>query len=272
MKNIIKKSVNSVLNPVGLTLVQNKVLKQSNHGLVMDREVVKLLEQVESAVRSHDLPDLPPRKGRHEIMVKGYNLKIQAFYLAYYLNKTLKVPGAVCEFGVSHGASSALFANEIMETDKHLWLFDSFEGLPKPTEKDVLIDDIAGLGSMEKYQGEMCQPRDRVEGRLRELGFPEARTHIVPGFIEKTSTSAKLPDQVAFAYVDFDFYEPILIGLTLLAPRLHPKGIILVDDYGFFSAGAQTAVDEFVADQKGRFKLTLPPAYAGKFAILTQNN
>ena len=75
---------------------------------------------------------------------------------------------------------------------------------------------------------------------------------------------------MAFAYIDFDFYEPILLALNLMATRLHPKGYMLVDDFGYFSAGAQTAVEEFVEAQKGKFVLTLPPAHAGKFAILSQ--
>jgi hypothetical protein len=46
-----------------------------------------------------------------------------------------------------------------------------------------------------------------------------------------------------------------------------PGGTIIVDDYGHFSAGAQRAVDEFVASNEG-FRLTLPPEWARKFAIL----
>jgi O-methyltransferase len=39
-------------------------------------------------------------------------------------------------------ATSALLANEIRSTERTLWLFDSFKGLGKPSEKDLLIDDI----------------------------------------------------------------------------------------------------------------------------------
>jgi O-methyltransferase len=63
---------------------------------------------------------------------------------------------------------------------------------------------------------------------------------------------------VCFAYVDFDFYEPILTTLRLLRPRMTVGATVIVDDYGFFSAGAKTAVDEFMAEVNGQFELTVP--------------
>jgi O-methyltransferase len=47
-------------------------------------------------------------------------------------------------------------------------------------------------------------------------------------------------------------------------------GYIIVDDYGYFSSGAKTAVDEFIADHSNTFDMTIPPKWAGCFAILTK--
>ena len=49
-------------------------------------------------------------------------------------------------------------------------------------------------------------------------------------------------------YVDFDFYSPISVALRFLNKRLVTGGVIVVDDYGFFSSGAKTAVDEFLKE------------------------
>jgi hypothetical protein len=73
---------------------------------------------------------------------------------------------------------------------------------------------------------------------------------------------------VAFAYVDFDFYEPIEDALEFLDGRMPPGGRIVVDDYGFFSEGAQLAVDQFVARVGARFKFELPLRFAGHFCVL----
>jgi hypothetical protein len=184
------------------------------------------------------------------------------------LHLSLPLDGDLCEFGVAQGATSALLANEIRSGEKKLWLFDSFEGLPKPGPEDVLIDDIYKLGSMQEYAGTMVEGAGQVLGRLKKIAFPMSRVRIVPGFIEDTIRTQPMPDQVCFAYVDMDFYEPIKTALWFLDQRLSGGGYVVVDDYGHFSAGAQKAVDEFVAESGGRYALTLPPDFAGHFAVL----
>ena len=62
-----------------------------------------------------------------------------------------------------------------------------------------------------------------------------------------------MPNKVCFAYLDFDFYEPTLAGLRFLDDKLEIGGHILVDDYGFFSSGAKTAVDEFTKENKNKY-------------------
>lgn len=268
MKTIIKSTVNTVLGTAGLAVVQQETVAKSNRSQVMDHELSRFLADVEEGLRATVLPQLPKRKNRHAIMIDCINFSLQPFFLINYLNEVLNVPGDICEFGCSHGASTALFANEILNTEKHIWIYDSFEGLSKPTEKDVLIHDIANLGSIDRYEGEMAHPKERVLGRLAKVGFPTPRIHTIPGFIEKTAKTGPLPEIVSFAYIDFDFYEPIKIGLELMKERIHPKGVIMVDDYGYFSAGAKTAVDEFIAEQNGKFVLEQIPSWGGKCVVV----
>jgi O-methyltransferase len=130
----------------------------------------------------------------------------EAYFIVQGLAKTKALSGDVCEFGVAQGETSALIANEIQPSNKSLHLFDSFEGLPKPTEKDKLKDDIFSLGSMEAYEGTMSSPEIMVRTRLGSISFPENRTVIHKGFIDKVLKNASnLPQKVSFAYVDFDF-------------------------------------------------------------------
>jgi hypothetical protein len=114
----------------------------------------------------------------------------------------------------------------------------------------------------------MAEDQSQVLWRLRRAQFPLARARIVPGFIDDTIHQPGLPDQVCFAYVDFDFYAPIRTALEFLEPRLSAGGYVVVDDYGHFSAGAQAAVDEFIAQRPGQWTLQKPPGFAGQFAIL----
>ena len=192
----------------------------------------------------------------------------EGLYLIDYLHKVLLLEGDICEFGVAQGATSALLAYEIRDTRKKIWLFDSFEGLPEPSEKDILINDVCGLGSIEAYKGEMACPEDMVRARLSDIGFPPDRINIVPGFLEDTIHNAHLPEKVCFAYIDFALYEPTLIALQYLDKVLVRDGIIGIDDYDFFSKGVKTAVDEFYYSRKGDYDLIFPLKSAGPFCFL----
>lgn len=268
--------INSALIPMGLRLsLANNIeqlvaaQKQSASLLEVAQKHANLIAEVESLVRELLFPDLADGAGRTELLARLYGTNVtEAMYLLQYLHKSLPYAGDVCEFGVAQGRTSALIANEIRSTDKNLWLFDSFQGLPKPTAKDELIDDMFNLQTIENYEGTMACPVDMVEANLRAIQFPSARTRIIPGFVEETFARPDLPANVCFAYLDFDFYEPILITLRFLHERLAPHGYIVVDDYGFFSSGAKTAVDEFVAAHADSYELSLPYKAAGKFCII----
>lgn len=217
------------------------------------------------------LPELDEDEVKLLSRLDGTQLS-EAIYILQSLAKTKSLQGDVCEFGVAQGFTSSLLAYHLTQTTKTLWLFDSFEGLPKPTEKDKLKDDIFNLGSMEAYQGTMKHSQEVVIGHVQETGFPLNRLKIIDGFIEKTIHQPRLPEKVCFAYVDFDFYEPILIALEFLHRTLVPGGIVVVDDYDFFSEGAKLAVDEFFAAHQNDYILDLPIKTAGHFALLTKRS
>lgn len=228
-----------------------------------------LVHEMHDALRATCFPLLPDRPGRKQLMARLLGTGIsQAMYLLNELHCAMDQPGDVCEFGVAQGATSALLANEIRGTDKMLWLYDTFAGLPKPSSKDVLKDDIFNLGSIERYQGEMRCEIEEVRVRLNEIGFPETRFRLQPGLVEQTLQPGIGPGKVCFAYVDFDFYDGITHALNYLHGHLAPGGRIVVDDYDFFSTGAKTAVDEFIVRTHGAYQLVLPQRFAGHFCII----
>jgi O-methyltransferase len=225
--------------------------------------------EIEELYRHFLFPDLPRREGREKLLNELIGTTVsEAVYIVRFLHEALRVPGDVCEFGVAQGATSCILAAEIMSTNRMLWLFDSFEGLPAPGAKDKLIDDVFDLGSMHRYKGTMASPESAVLSRLDAVGFPRERTKVRKGWVDDTLRSGELPHQIAFAYVDFDFYDPIKNALNFLDAHMLPGGRILVDDYGFFSQGAQLAVDEFIAAAGNRFSFETPLPFAGHFCIL----
>lgn len=228
--------------------------------------------EIEELYRHFLFTDLPTREGRGRDLSDLIGTTVsEAIYVIKNLHDGLKVEGDICEFGVAQGATSKLIASEIMTLkDRRFWLFDSFEGLPAPTKEDTLIHDIFNLGSMEKYKGTMASPETEVLSKLAAIKFPNERIRIKKGWVKDTIASGEIPERVAFAYVDFDFYEPIRDALVFLDARMPAGGRIVVDDYGFFSDGAQLAVDEFVKAQNGRYTFELPLPFAGHFCVLNK--
>lgn len=226
--------------------------------------------EIEALYRRFVFPGLPQDPARAEALHNLHGTTVgEGVHIVHYLHRALALQGDICEFGCNEGATSRLLASEIRnEAARRLWLFDSFEGLPAPSAKDRLIDDIAGLGSMALYQGDMRAREEQVRDKLALVPFPPERTRIVKGWLEQTLAGPDLPERVAFAYVDVDFYEPIRDALRFLDARMPAGGFVVVDDYGFFSEGAQLAVDEFVASTGGRWTLHLPVPAAGHFCIL----
>ena len=263
MKKTIKLVANKLLKSKGVTIARI-------HEITFLNEKYKvLIEETESFFREIIFKDLPKNPKRIKLLAQLNGTQIsEVFYILNYLHLSMKLKGDICEFGIANGATSTVLANEIKNTEKKLWLFDSFQGLSKPSKEDKLIKDIFNLGSMGKYEGTMSYKQEEVIQRLNKINFPKNRTEIVPGYIEHSIVQNHLPKKVCFAYVDFDLYNPIRTALEFLDKVLVKGGYIVVDDFGTFSKGAKTAVDEFLTTQKGKYVFNLPYAFAGHFCIL----
>jgi hypothetical protein len=80
---------------------------------------------------------------------------------------------------------------------------------------------------------------------------------------------------VSFAYVDLDLYEPTRVALQFLHHVTSVGGMIMVDDYGYFSTGVKTAVDEFIEEENADerlYELFLPDPRYGQFVMMTRKS
>lgn len=264
----IRQWLRRLLNSVGIDIVR---LEEIN---ALTRRYERLTQQLHAALLELHFGDLPDTPGRVAYLARLAGTDVpEGIHLLAALHRSLANGGDICEFGVAQGATSALIANELAHHARKgvlLWLYDSFEGLPPPTKEDELIDDIMNLGDIGLYAGKMAVPLMHVTARLQEIeGWPKQNTRIVPGFFGAATAADALPERVAFAYVDFDFYRPILDVLTALHDRLVPGSTVMVDDYGHFSSGAQRAVDEFYEHHMEAYTFECGPSYSPAFALLT---
>lgn len=157
------------------------------------------------------------------------------------LNKVLRagVPGDVVEFGCYKGTTSLFLARLLVEykSDKCLWLYDSFDGLP-----DKTVQDDTRLGD-EFKRGELKATKAEVLRNFSHANLP--RPVIKKGWFNDV-TADDVPGQIAFAYYDGDFYESIRDSFAACNGRFAPGAVIVVDDYtNTHLPGAARAVDEW---------------------------
>lgn len=161
----------------------------------------------------------------------------------------LGVPGDVVELGCYRGDTSVRLARLLgrQAPDKKLYVYDSFEGLPA---KSPLDESPAGMQFM---AGELHATKREVIRRLRASGFTEVK--VVKAWFSELS-SADLPVQISFAFLDGDFYRSILDSLQLVWPLLAPGATVIVDDYRSEALpGAARAVDEWLAHHPVKFRV-----------------
>lgn len=168
-----------------------------------------------------------------------------------------KIEGDIVECGVWRGGSMAAVARTLVSLEsfeRHLYLFDTFEGMTRPGARDV---NFTGERAEELYRkrngrgegSDWCRAdEDTVARVLAACGYDESKIHLVKGRVEETIPS-EAPERIAILRLDTDWYESTLHELEHLFPRLARGGILIIDDYGHWR-GAREAADEFFARQK----------------------
>jgi hypothetical protein len=173
-----------------------------------------------------------------------------------------RVPGDIVECGVWRGGSMMAVLRtlrELGETDRAIWLFDTFEGMSPPSDRDV---DHVGFTAHELLRSQ--RPDDpqsiwcrsslpEVRANIARCGYPENRIRFVAGPVEAT-LERELPERIALLRLDTDWYESTRAELHKLFPRLVAGGVLLIDDYGHWQ-GCRRAVDEYFRDQSIRMML-----------------
>ena len=166
------------------------------------------------------------------------------------LSKTKEISGDVVEFGCFVSTTSVFLAKEIEKwnTEKMLWLYDSFEGLPEKSREDE-----NSLGEVFK-KGELLATKKQLIANLRKSGARKM-PKITKGWFSELSKE-QIPNEISFAFLDGDYYLSILDPLNLIWENLESGAIIVVDDYGNQALpGASKAVDEWAKKHNLKVKV-----------------
>ena len=206
------------------------------------------------------MKDAEPRFSEIYEKCRAYTMtsveRLYALYKSVEYIVSADIPGDFAETGVWQGGSCMLIAETLValgERSRRIFLFDTFEGHPKPdAEKDV---DLWGNRAIDEWQRVVGDDNhgkwayvslEDVQANLARTGYPPDRLVFVKGLLEQTVANTPAIGPLALMRLDTDWYASTKAGLEHLYPQLVSGGILIIDDYGHYK-GQQQAVDEYFA-------------------------
>ena len=218
-------------------------------------------------------PEATPEELHTLVEVKPYTMtspeRLWALIQAARYVHLRPIEGDVVECGVWRGGSSmaaALALKSMGDTGRRLWLFDTFEGMSKPSSDDRSIE--SGEPAIDKWMqtktgedaSDWCWASvEDVRANMERTGYPRQQLRMIKGKVEDTlRVPDNIPDRIAILRLDTDWYESTKVELETLFDRLAPGGVLILDDYGTW-AGARKAVDEFFS--------TRPPCFMSRIDV-----
>jgi rfaE bifunctional protein nucleotidyltransferase chain/domain len=161
--------------------------------------------------------------------------------LKLMVNEFMKVvdhPGDVADCGVYRGGTSLVLRR--LAPDKHLHLFDTWEGTPHDDElcHHKKGEWVANFEDCKKLVGE-----DKFTHYWRGTFPVSSQNH----------DQLLFPDQFCFVYVDMDTYQSTKDAIEFFWDRITLGGTIMFDDYGWPAcAGVEKAVREAFTESECR--------------------
>jgi hypothetical protein len=143
---------------------------------------------------------------------------------------------------------------ELGVNDRRIYLYDTYEGMAKPGEKD---EDLNGVKANDKWNKHKINDEksrwvfaslENVKHNMGSTGYPKGNIICVKGMVEKTIPKI-MPEKICLLRLDTDLYESTKHELNHLYPLLSSKGVVIIDDYGYWK-GARAAVDEYIKENR----------------------
>ena len=170
------------------------------------------------------------------------------------------VPGDLIETGVWRGGA-CIFMRSILaaygDTQRKLYVADSFQGLPPPDEAKYPADKGDWLHTQEV----LAVSLEQVKANFANYGLLDGQVEFLKGWFKDTLPSAPM-EKLAVMRLDGDLYQSTMEALESLYPRLSPGGFCIIDDYALRTC--QLAVDDF-RKQRGILETLEVVDWTGRF-------
>lgn len=174
---------------------------------------------------------------RHATLLSDQIDRSELAVILRELERVQDIAGDVVEFGCFAGTTSVHISKWLEGSDRTFHAYDSFAGLPEKTTPDL---SPAG----EQFRpGELAVAKKQFVLNCKKAGVKVPVIH--KGWFSDLSDE-DVPELIAFAFLDGDYYESVRVPLELIERKLTPGATIIVDDYANEALpGAARAVDEW---------------------------
>ncbi len=184
------------------------------------------------------------------------------------------IKGDIVECGVWRGGSMMAVANTLLsinDTQRNLYLFDTFDGMSEPdSRKDIDTNQMGALTYLSKNKKSeddfiwAYAPLDSVRQNLFSIGYPRENINFIKGKVEETLPYNKIKE-IALLRLDTDWYASTKHEMDVLFPLIKKGGVLIIDDYGHWE-GAKKAIDEYIQENNVLILLNRLD-YSGRIAI-----
>ncbi len=203
---------------------------------------------------------------------KAELLRIKADHLTYLTSKDLfnlyraakevgeaGIEGLFIEAGCALGGSAIAIA-KAKPKNRAFRIYDAFGMIPPPSDNDdadvharyaeIKSGQSKGIDN-DLYYGYTPHLQQVVADNLARHGVSTAANNIqlIKGYFEDTLV---ITEPVAFAHIDCDWYDSVMVCLHQIMPHLAMGGKVVFDDYYEWS-GCRRAVDHYFADKQGAY-------------------
>lgn len=165
----------------------------------------------------------------------------ETLWFSYEMGKFYKdSPGCFVETGVAAGAQIIMMRQGA--PNKLVHAFDSFMGIPRPSNRDNQIPGIRYLNELEQLRLPNPGEQELKTTGVSAVNVESFKTHLIDsgcgleniviheGWFEETIPTAEVGD-IAILRLDGDLYNSTMVPLKHLFPKLLKGCVLVLDDY-----------------------------------------
>jgi O-methyltransferase len=251
--NFFKKKIISLINLIGYEVI--KINLDTYIPKDFDIDSLEIYQKVK------DLTLLPPER-------------ILSLIQSVQYVEDNNIEGDYVECGVYMGGGVLTIALTLEKlypnSQKKIWLYDTFSGMPLPSKHDVKhwfetknnsFHKTKALNKISRYNisndssdWANCS-LDKVQNNIfSNTVYNSNNFKFIKGKVEDTIPRHS-PNKIALLRLDTDFYESTKHELIYLYPNLEINGVLIIDDYGLWE-GSKKAVDEYFSERKTKIFLS----------------